>query len=350
MGLVNDPWLCTHADIEYLNTSPRQGKTPAALTAGNVRLVARHATQVFRAAGRSEVVHFNLAPVPLLPLIRAVVLAAAAKLRGAAVVMHAHTGRLQAGVDRTLYRTVLRMTRRLFDALVVVSEGGRLAARRAGIDAVLIQNGVRVGDFASGPKSDGRPDVVFVGTVCERKGLLDLRDALVALRRGGALPSQVVIVGDGSQEGPGAFERIRAAYAEAGLAEVEFAGALEPPEVRDALARAAIFCLPSHWEGGPLSVLEAMASQAAVVATRVGEIPAMLDGGEAGVLVDPHAPRQLAGALARLLGDPAERSRLGAAARERVTERYSWDGTTRKLFEIYSKLSKPMLSRRVRAV
>lgn len=346
--LAEDPLLAQRADVEFFNTSPKEEKSPAALTLSNIRLSVTHAVEVFRRARRSDVVHLNLAPVPLLPLIRAITLAAAARLGGARVVLHAHTGRMQSGVDRRVYRALLRSSRALVDVFVVVSEAGRAAAQAAGVDALLIQNGVDVNGFETGPKAGEPPTIVFVGTVCERKGLLDLRDALVSLRSGTRLPARVLIIGDGKQEGPDAFEWIRAGFDAADLQEVQFLGAIEPELVRRILATASIFCLPSHWEGAPLSVLEAMAAGTALVATRVGEIPAMLDEGRAGILVDVRDVDGLERALRRLLRDEAERDRLGLEARRRVEQLYTWDATVQRVSKLYSNLAAG--SRRARSI
>jgi glycosyltransferase involved in cell wall biosynthesis len=182
---------------------------------------------------------------------------------------------------------------------------------------------------------------VFVGTVCERKGLEDLRRAFLRLRDAGSLPDalSVTIVGDARQEGPGVFERVRDAYAAAGLTMVTFVGARPLEEVRAALARSDIFVLPSHWEGLPLSLLEAMAAGTAVVATRVGDVPEVLDEGRAGVLVSPERPEELASSLARLLGDAEERIRLGDAARRRVREHYDRSAMTARLLQLYRELA-----------
>ena len=165
--------------------------------------------------------------------------------------------------------------------------------------------------------------IAFVGTVCERKGLVDLRDALVHLGREAGPAFRLEIVGDGAQEGPEAFDRVRGAYARADLPGVVFHGALDRAGVDEVLARAAIFCLPSHWEGLPLSLLEAMAAATAPVATRVGEIPWMLDEGRAGLVVEPRDVDALASALGELVRSADRRAELGAAARRRVEEHYA---------------------------
>jgi glycosyltransferase involved in cell wall biosynthesis len=176
--------------------------------------------------------------------------------------------------------------------------------------------------------------------VCERKGLIDLRDALRSLRsEDGRLPFRTLVAGDGTQEGPGAFERTKQAYDDVGLRDVEFLGAVTPERLRVLLAAASVFCLPSHWEGFPLAILEAMASRAAVVATSVGDIPHILDHGRAGALVSPHDPAGLAEVLGTLARDPEERRRLGKLGRERVERKFRLEIVVRELAELYLGLT-----------
>jgi glycosyltransferase involved in cell wall biosynthesis len=225
------------------------------------------------------------------------------------------------------------------DRVVVVSSDGERAVRRVASNVIQLPNGVDPEAFDTGPKADP-PVLVFVGTVCERKGLVDLRDALVRLRDEAPEPGplRVKIVGDAKQEGPGVFERIVEGYAASGLGDVEFTGALDPAGVRRALAEASIFCLPSFWEGFPLSLLEGMAAAAAPVATSVGEIPAILDQGRAGMLVPPKDPGALAEAIGWLLRDESARAELGSSARARVEGRYSQASAMRRLAELYAEV------------
>jgi len=100
----------------------------------------------------------------------------------------------------------------------------------------------------------------------------------------------------------------------------------------DALARlygqAEVAVVPSLYEGFSLPAIEAMACGVAVVATTGGALPEVVGiDGETGLLVAPDDPGALAGAIARLLDDPALRARLGAAGRERVINRFTWQVT-----------------------
>ncbi|MEW6301265.1 MAG: glycosyltransferase family 4 protein, partial [Thermodesulfobacteriota bacterium] len=87
-------------------------------------------------------------------------------------------------------------------------------------------------------------------------------------------------------------------------------------------ARADIFVLPSHGEGMPIGILEAMACSLPIVATRVGGIPDMVIEGEEGYLIDPDDDRGLARVIAELARDPGLRERMGRKGLEKVRRLY----------------------------
>jgi glycosyltransferase involved in cell wall biosynthesis len=337
-ALQEDDLVRERVRLESLNTTPPGPKRPGAATAANLTQALRDAARVMARARRVDVVHLNLAAAPSLPLLRALLLAAAARAGGARVILHAHTGRLDRSARSPVYRSLLRLVGRLVDRLVVVSLAAEHTARRLAPRVIRIPNGVDPSQFATGPKDEAPPTVAFLGTVSERKGLLDLRDALLELRHDAARP-RAVVIGDARQEGPGVFERVQDAYRAVDLVDVEFTGALPHEQIVSRLAGVAIFCLPSYWEGFPLALLEAMASGCAVIASRVGDIPVMVDGGRGGILVDPGDVPGLASALRRLVGDPSERQRLGREARRLVEERYSLNRVAEAMVPLYEELA-----------
>ena len=338
-SLVSDEELRTRFHIDFFNTTPQATKRPGAFALSNFTLLGKHTLEVFRRARKVDVVHLNLAPAPLLPLLRAIVLILAARSGRARVILHAHTGRLHIAAESRVYRRVLRVAIRAASEVVVVSRRAERTAQSLGKTVVYLPNGIDVDAIPTGPKDHDPPRLVFVGTVCERKGLIDLRDALGHVKEDndGELPLRITIIGDAKQEGPGVFERVQQDYATAGLQEVEFPGAISRTKVLETLGGASIFCLPSHWEGFPLSLLEAMAAGDAIVATDVGDVSEMLDHGAAGIVVPLKDPRRLGDALNALVGNPEERAKLGAAARKRVEEHYSQDRLTTELAKLYER-------------
>jgi len=94
----------------------------------------------------------------------------------------------------------------------------------------------------------------------------------------------------------------------------------------------------SSFEGTPLAVLEWMAAGKAIVATDLGGIPAIIEDGAEGLLVPPRDSAALSAAVARLLADPSERARLGAAARRRQQAEFRLEHTLDVLQELYEAL------------
>jgi starch synthase len=126
-------------------------------------------------------------------------------------------------------------------------------------------------------------------------------------------------------------------------------------DVIQLLSHAAVFVCPSIYEPFGLVNLEAMACEAAVVASRVGGIPEIVVDGETGYLVpfergsdqfgspaDAEAfANGLASAINRLLDDPEEASQFGRAGRRRVVEVFSWSVVAKRTLEVYASLTRP---------
>lgn len=93
--------------------------------------------------------------------------------------------------------------------------------------------------------------------------------------------------------------------------------------------------LPSFSEGFPNTLLEGMSAGLAVIATRVGAVPEVVEHGRTGLLMEPGDTDTLVGHLRRLCDDPTLRAALGAAARRLVTQRYDLDVVMRRFAGIW---------------
>jgi glycosyltransferase involved in cell wall biosynthesis len=202
----------------------------------------------------------------------------------------------------------------------------------------IVPNGIDSDLFAALPgREDARRrldlpgDAVVVGCVAmlrPEKNHALLLDALAPLRA--RYPSlRVVLVGEGPEraalEARAARDDLRGA--------VRFLGLRE--DVATILPALDVFVLPSlpAVETQPVSVLEAMAAGVPVVATRVGDVETLLDGGRAGVLVPSGNVESLAAALMRVLDDAGLRSDLVARGRE-VATRFTLDRSADALLAV----------------
>jgi glycosyltransferase involved in cell wall biosynthesis len=154
------------------------------------------------------------------------------------------------------------------------------------------------------------------------KGLVPLLEAVAKLRT--ERDVELTVIGRPAEGG-----RVDRAIARLGLADiVRCVSGISDDELARLYGQAEVAVVPSLYEGFSLPAIEAMSCGVAVVATTGGALPEVVGrDGETGLLVQPDDPGALAGAIGRLLDDPALRARLGAAGRERVVRRFTWQVT-----------------------
>jgi colanic acid/amylovoran biosynthesis glycosyltransferase len=117
---------------------------------------------------------------------------------------------------------------------------------------------------------------------------------------------------------------------------VTFTGAVGQDEIHDYYERAAVFCSPSLAEGIPFVLMEAMAMELPVVASRIAGIPELVEDGVAGLLVPPGRADLLADALEDVLRDPERAQAMGRAGRQRVVEQFDVDRSAERLAELFA--------------
>jgi glycosyltransferase involved in cell wall biosynthesis len=180
---------------------------------------------------------------------------------------------------------------------------------------------------------DGMPVVGMVGRCSVEKGGDVLIDALELLSRQGR-EITVVIVGDGPERER--WEKRVRGYGQA--RKVLFTGALPHKDVARLINRFDICIAPSREDSCSLAVLEHMACGKAVIATRVGGTPEVIDHGRTGILVAPEDPAALASAIHELLAEPKVMSDLGRRAHQTAVMSFSWDRVCERYTELYTTL------------
>jgi glycosyltransferase involved in cell wall biosynthesis len=165
------------------------------------------------------------------------------------------------------------------------------------------------------------------------KGLVPLLEAVAKLRTEREV--ELVVIGNPRPDG-----RVAKAIDRLGLAPVvRCVTGISDEELARNYARAQVAVVPSLYEGFSLPAIEAMACGVALVATTGGALPEVVGtDGDTGLLVPPDDPGALAAAIGRLLDDDQLRARLGAAGRERVLGRFTWQVTAAGTAEQYRAL------------
>jgi glycosyltransferase involved in cell wall biosynthesis len=162
------------------------------------------------------------------------------------------------------------------------------------------------------------------------KGLVPLLEAVAKVRT--ERDAELVVVGkqrDGSSI-PAVIERLGLEGA------VRFVSGVDPERMVELYAEAEVAVVPSLYEGFSLPAIEAMACGVPLVATTGGALPEVVGANGVNALtVPPGDPGALAGAISRLLDDPALRARLGTTGRAHVLDRFTWAEMARQTVEQY---------------
>ncbi|MEO7145255.1 MAG: glycosyltransferase family 1 protein [Bryobacteraceae bacterium] len=225
------------------------------------------------------------------------------------------------------------------DGLIAVSEHTKHdAVRLLGIapgKIEVIYSGVAQTYFDAKPLARGklgltRPYILFVGTVEPRKNLDTLLDAYVCLDRELREGFELVIAGPVGWSSENTLARLKS-----GTPGARYLGYVAEEDLPGLTAGAAVFAYPSLYEGFGFPLAQAMAAGVACVTSNVSSLPEVA--GEAALLVDPRSVEETCGALERVLGNAELREKLGAAGRQRASERYRWEVCAERSMEFFRR-------------
>ena len=198
-----------------------------------------------------------------------------------------------------------------------------------------IYNGLNLAEFERADFSSTPPLILAVGRLIAKKGFADLiRACGLILERGKSFQCEIIGEGPLENELRGQIERLDLQNL------VALSGAKPQREVRQRLAAANVFVLPSvvDPEGGmdnlPTVIMEAMATGLPVVSTNIGGIPEMVVENETGFLLEPGDVVGLANAIEKVIDDRVLAQRLGHAGYQRAHEFFSIEKNVRELYAL----------------
>lgn len=239
--------------------------------------------------------------------------------------------RLQAPVSYLVERELLGrsdVVTAVSHSLVAELAGYGVPAGRVGV----IGNGVDAEFFCPAGAAPGEKYVLYAGRLGHRKGLFDFLDCAEMLCA--EYPNLTFRIAGKGPLGPRLLERIeRSGYG----SRFEVHGYVDGEKLRSLYRGAMAYVLPSHYEGLPTTLLEAMACGVPVIATDVGGSRDLVETGRNGILVPPRSPGRMARAVSSILDDGALRESLGRAARRTVEGGYTWDRIADKVLECYAR-------------
>jgi glycosyltransferase involved in cell wall biosynthesis len=237
------------------------------------------------------------------------------------------------------WRLTLRAVGRLATEVVVLGTAAQTALDELSVASRVVPNPIpfpATTPAREETESSGPFRLLFAGTFGERKGSHELLEAMALLRDEG-LNCRLDIAG--REEFAGEEERLRNDVETYQLGDiVDFIGQRAPEELAPLYAGSDAFCLPSHLEGLPLALIEAMAYGLPVVATPVGCVEDLVIHGETGLLTPASDPTSLAEQLSRLIRDPELRRTLGKNGARHVAAHMGPNVVAATWREIYSRL------------
>ncbi len=191
-------------------------------------------------------------------------------------------------------------------------------------------------EFFAIPDLEEEERLLYVGTIDERKNVLDLLRALaivrqqvpnVRLRIAGRTTSQVY------------YRKVREFVTAQGLeSNVEFLGLQDTPHLLQEYAHCAAVVLASRQETAPMAVIEAMAASKPVVATRVGGVPDLVEDGRSGFSVEPDDVEGFARRIVELLADRELRRSMGQRSRQ-LAERFRLEAVAARYRQLYYEVA-----------
>lgn len=210
-------------------------------------------------------------------------------------------------------------------SLVEHAQWEKLSVVRCGVDTHRFRRTL--------PRAERATTVLTVARLEALKGHAVLLDALAKLRDDG-ISARAVLVGDGPQR-----EALQLLGSQLGIGDrLHFVGSVGQDAISRHYQEADVFCLPSFIEGVPVVLMEAMAMEVPVVASRIMGIPELVEDGVAGLLFPAGSADGLASVLKEILGATADaRAALGRAGRDRVEQDFRIETSASLLAALFAR-------------
>ena len=200
----------------------------------------------------------------------------------------------------------------------------------------VIHNGVDVNTFNPKRKFEssalfenlrlsGKPKILYLSRLATRKGINQFLKAIPKVQN--RVDAQFIVAGVGQVPEHGDK-----------IPNCTFLGHVPHNETPKLLALSDIFVLPSLSENLSISILEAMASGVAVVATAVGGTPEVIDHEKNGLLIHPNEVDEIADAIVRLVESEGLRTKIAAEGRRTVAEKFNWKTAGERTKECYDMI------------
>jgi glycosyltransferase involved in cell wall biosynthesis len=204
----------------------------------------------------------------------------------------------------------------------------------------VIPNSIDTSVFKPNPNKSEKLTILYFGTLIRKKGLLELPHIFNLVHDS---KHEVALILAGKDSGDvktgstSTWQLMQPLFSASAIKNVSYLGAVDYSKIQELIQEATVCVFPTFAEALPVSWLEAMAMEKAIVASNIGWANEMIEDGKEGFLVHPTQHGIYAERLLELLGNANKRHRFGKAGREKVETTFSHDLVAKRSVEFYKK-------------
>lgn len=266
------------------------------------------------------------------------------KAMGCRVVLHLHGGMFDSFYARQPWwrRWLIQRTLTWADAVIALSQSWKEKLRTIASQARIhiVENAVQAdGNMRRARESDQPCHFLLLAGMDHWKGIDDLLDACQLLLHENVKFSLTLAGPPGTA---GDRDELNRKITKCNISDcVQYVGSVRGEAKETLLHQVDAYVQPSHHEGMPIAMLEALASGLPIVATRVGAVGEVITDGREGLLVPPHNPLRLAEAMRKVATQPDLRDRMAESSRHIAQARFSLGRLENNLLQLYDVLLTP---------
>lgn len=283
---------------------------------------------------KPDILHLNTALTPL-AIGRDTILAKVAESIKTPVLLHIHGGKFfTQDFSNSFFKRLTEKMIRRSSVIVVLSEIEKdfIEKHYQNLDVRILQNAVSLDESEKRELEKTEKTIIFLGRLHEGKGLKEIIEACRILKNEN-IKFCFRCYGEGQEKD--SFVRQMTEVLGDGF---YYGGIVSGGEKWKALAESDIFLLPTHYEGLPMALLEAMVAGCVPIVSDVGSIGKVIENGENGFLINPRDVSQIVERLKYLLSDQTDWGNLQKNAKKTIAERFDLKDYIKKLEHIYREI------------
>jgi len=209
------------------------------------------------------------------------------------------------------------------------------------LDFRVIHNGIDVDEFTPQEVPGKQSQILYYGTLIRKKGVIELPEIFNIIHKSNPLVELLLVGNDSADIVTGSYSTwslMQPLFDATALKNVKYLGPMSPIDLRSQISKATVCVFPSFAEAFPLSWLEAMAMEKAVVASNIGWGKEMIESGFDGFLGHPKDHDRFAEIIISLIKNPRQRLEVGNNARQKVLERFSHQIIAEQSLKFYESI------------